>query len=423
MTHPRAASRRAASPRAGIPCAGILAAALLAAIPAAAAPAVEPAPVAAGVSAAVPADTFKLKLTGRLQTLYQWSDPDAQTNEKLYGGTFDRPAEQSTSLLRIRRGRIGVEGFAYDPRLEYQVQMELAGSSMSLKRAYFNYRLRDADVQLRAGKFKVPFGRQQLTSSFQQQAIDRSLVSDEFAKGDDDGIMLWGLPAGGRLEYYLGVFNGEGNNRNSQQDAADQWAARLAWSPLGRMSYTGPALDAPARPLVSFGANANLNGGWLYDVNGTAGMQSPMETCTAAGCTRDDGDDARILTVGADAALRYRALSWTGEYFRRTVDPRKDGLNEQVWRGWYTQLGVMVLPARLETGVRYGRLDPSDAREMDRVREVTPFASYYLRGNDLKVQADYTFLGTETPDARTGGTGAARLDDGRLRIQLQIAFQ
>lgn len=413
MTHRPATSLRA----------GLLAASLLLAAPAAARAAVPAAPGTGG-SAAVPADTFKLKLTGRLQTLYQLSDPDAETNEKLYGDAFaSRPAEQSTSLLRIRRGRIGVEGFAYDPRLEYQVQMELAGSSMSLKRAFFNYRLRGADVQLRAGKFKVPFGRQQLTSSFQQQAIDRSLVSDEFAKGDDDGVMLWGLPAGGRLEYYLGVFNGEGNNRNSQQDAADQWAARLAWSPLGKVSYTGPALDAPARPLVSFGANANLNGGWLYEVNGTAGMQAPMETCTAAGCTRDDGDDARILTLGADAALRYRALSWSGEVFRRTVDPRQAALDEQVWRGWYTQVGVMVLPARLETGVRYGRLDPSDTREMDRVREVTPFASYYLRGNDLKVQADYTFLSTETPDARTGGTDAARLDDGRLRIQLQIAFQ
>jgi hypothetical protein len=392
--------------------AGLLAAALLVAAPAAAR------------ADALPADTFKLKLTGRVQTLYQHTAPDGETNEKLNGESFGtRPAEQSTSLLRIRRGRIGVEGFAYDPRLEYQVQMELAGSSITLKRAFFNYRLRDADVQVRAGKFKVPFGRQQLTSSFQQQAADRSLVSDEFAKGDDDGLMLWGLPAGGRLEYYVGVFNGEGNNRNSQQDASDQWAARLAWSPLGKMSYTGPALDRPARPLFSVGANANLNGGWLYEVNGTTGMQAPTETCTAAGCTRDEGDDSRILSLGVDAALRWRGLSWSGEYFRRTVDPRQDGVAELEGSGWYSQVGMMVIPARLEGGVRYGQLDPSDARKMDRVREVTPFVSYFVRGNDLKVQADYTFLSTEAPDARTGGVDPARLEDGRLRVQLQVAFQ
>jgi hypothetical protein len=60
---------------------------------------------------------------------------------------------------------------------------------------------------------------------------------------------------------------------------------------------------------------------------------------------------------------------------------------------------------------------------MDRVREVTPFANWYVHGHDLKVQADYTCLSTETADARVGGAAAAWLREGRLRVQLQFQFQ
>lgn len=371
----------------------------------------------------VTADTFKLKLSGRVQTVYQYAEPDGESNAKLYGEAFGtRPEPQATSLLRIRRGRVALDGFAWDPRLEFNVQMELAGQSVSLKRAFLNYRLADG-VQLRGGKFKVPFGRQQLTSSFQQQASDRSLVSDEFAKGDDDGFMVWGLPAGGRVEYYAGVFNGEGNNRNAQQDAFDQLAARLVFTPLGRLAYSGPALEHPARLLLALGLNANLNGGWLHEVNGTAGMQPPMETCTASGCTLDHGDDARVTSVGADAALKWRGLSASAEWFRRTLDPRQPGLAEREASGWYAQAGAFALPARLEGGVRYGALDPDASREMDRVTELTPFVNYYLRGHDLKVQADFTLLRTEVPDARFGGTRATELREGRLRVQMQFAVQ
>jgi phosphate-selective porin OprO and OprP len=369
------------------------------------------------------ADTFKLRLSGRVQTLYQHSTPDAEADRKLHGDAPGSYAEaQTTSLLRIRRGRLVAEGFAYDPRLEYQVQLELAGASVSLKRAYLNYRLRATDVQLRAGKFKVPFGRQQLTSSFQQQLADRSPVSDEFARGDDDGVMIWGAPAGGRVEYYAGVFNGEGNNRNAQQDAANQWAGRLVWAPLGRFPYTGSALESAPRPLVALGLNAHLNGGWLHEVNGVGGLQPPVRTCEASGCVTDAGDDARVLTAGADVALRWRGLSVSAEVFRRGIDPRQTGLAERSASGWYAQAGSFLVPGRVEAGVRIGALDPDRDRGMDRVRETAPFVNYFRRGHDLKLQADYTRLSTEIADARQGG-GATWLRERRLRLQLQFAFQ
>jgi len=386
--------------------------------------AARPAPAAAAPAA--PADTFKVKVSARLQTLYQYSRPDAAADAKVYGSAAGtRPLAQSTSLLRIRRGRLVMEGFAWDPGLEYNLQLELAGPGVTLKRAYVNWRAHGPELQLRAGKFKVPFGRQQLTSSAQQQVSDRSAASDEFAKGDDDGLMVWGLPAGGRVEYYAGVFNGEGNNHNSQQDARDQLAARFVVAPLGAVPYTGPALDGPRDLRVAFGIDATRNGGWLQEVNGVAGMQAPTRTCTPAGCSDDHGDDARITALGADAALRWRGLSASAELFRRTAAPRQAGLAERRAEGWYAQGGAFLVPARLEAGIRVSGMDLDTSRPMDRTREVTPFVNGYLHGHDLKLQADYGFLRTEVPDARAGGTRATWLAERRLRVQfqLQLHFQ
>lgn len=367
--------------------------------------------------------TFRLDVTGRVQGLYQLSSPDARTNEITYGSSFTNKAlPEETSLFRIRRGRVGFEGYAYDPKYEYNVQVELAGPSVSLKRAYLNYRMLDGDVNVRVGKFKVPFGRQQLTSIFSQQLAERSLVSDEFAKGDDDGAMLWGTPADGKLEYYVGVFNGEGNNKNSQQDKTNQWAGRLAWSPLGRFAYTGPATGNTSRFAFSLGANANLNGGWLYEVNGTTGMQAPIETCTTGTCIVDHGDDARIRNVGLDAAAKWHGVSWIAEAFARRLDPIQDGLSSIDARGWYSQLGAFVKPDRLELGARYGQLDPNRAATNDLVTEVSPFVNVYLRGNDFKVQTDYTLLHTETMDRSLPTPAPTSFDDARLRVQFLVSF-
>ena len=59
----------------------------------------------------------------------------------------------------------------------------------------------------------MPFGRQELTSSGSQQFVDRSLVSNEFAKGRDMGVQVWGLALATELDWRLGVFNGNGRTK------------------------------------------------------------------------------------------------------------------------------------------------------------------------------------------------------------------
>ena len=91
-------------------------------------------------------------------------------------------------------------------------------------------------------------------------------------------------------------------------------------------------------------------------------------------------------------------------------------------RGWYSQLGAFVKPDRLELGARYGQLDPNRAATNDLVTEVSPFVNVYLRGNDFKVQTDYTLLHTETMDRSLPTPAPTSFDDARLRVQFLVSF-
>ena len=71
------------------------------------------------------------------------------------------------------------------------------------------------------GQYKVPFGRQEMTSSGSQQFVDRSLVSNEFARGRDIGVSVQGAVWSNKLEY---------RRRDVQRERADEAEATTTTS-------------------------------------------------------------------------------------------------------------------------------------------------------------------------------------------------
>ena len=98
------------------------------------------------------------------------------------------------------------------------------------------------------GQYKVPFGQQQLTSSGSQQFVDRSQVSDLYARGRDTGIQLWGRLLGDKIEWRVGAFNGNGLTRTINDNDKFQYNARVMFQPNGvvplaaGLGNSGPAL-------------------------------------------------------------------------------------------------------------------------------------------------------------------------------------
>jgi hypothetical protein len=93
-------------------------------------------------------------------------------------------------------------------------------------------------LHIRGGQFKVPFGRQEFTSSEKQQFVDRSILSFEFTKSRDVGLMLWGATAQSRVAWALGAFNGNQRNRPANDNGKMQWNARLTFQPWGDVGYS-----------------------------------------------------------------------------------------------------------------------------------------------------------------------------------------
>ena len=116
------------------------------------------------------------------------------------------------------------------PKLSYEVQLNWAavGANVGAQPGNVGAILEDANIawdpqgmgkfRVVFGQYKVPFGRQQMISSGNQQFVDRSLVSDEYARGRDIGVSVQGAVWSNKIEYRAGMFNGNGLTRPSNDN-------------------------------------------------------------------------------------------------------------------------------------------------------------------------------------------------------------
>ena len=130
----------------------------------------------------------------------------------------------SKGSFRIRRAKTELTGWVWRRELTYELQLSWAGpeagasTTTPLEDFILNWDAsKDKRFQVAVGQFKVPLGRQELTSSSRLQFADRDLLSSEFTRGRDVGVQLWGLLAKGKVEYRAGIFNGNPASRLEQR--------------------------------------------------------------------------------------------------------------------------------------------------------------------------------------------------------------
>ncbi len=136
-----------------------------------------------------------ISLTGRMHLDYRYSDA-------FNGGRGDDRDTQSLSdQFELRRARLGVKGkFAND--FKYEIVGNLPGTA-TIDVAYLDWAKYDA-FQIRTGKFKQPFGLEQLTSSNNIALMERSYV-DQTVPAKKLGLQVMGSPKAG-YTYALSTF-------------------------------------------------------------------------------------------------------------------------------------------------------------------------------------------------------------------------
>jgi phosphate-selective porin OprO/OprP len=121
--------------------------------------------------------------------------------------------EINRDLFDFRNLRFGVKG-EFTRHLDFEVEREVTTTDWQWgdwKDVYVNWKTFDA-VEVQGGRFKVPFGMEQLTGPTDTDFAYRSLGSSIIAPARDKGGMVHGRFWGRDLTYQAGVFNGDGDN-------------------------------------------------------------------------------------------------------------------------------------------------------------------------------------------------------------------
>jgi phosphate-selective porin OprO/OprP len=155
----------------------------------------------------------------------------------------------SSCTWELHRSRIGIQGHLFK-EIEYEVERELQEHELTeeevlaglapeqvWKDVFVNVRyIRNAQVQV--GRFKIPFGLDQLIGVSQNDFVYRSLGANYLAPARDTGVMVHGRFFKRGLNYWVGGFRHDGDNARSKRiEGGDEtFAARVTGLPFRKLS-------------------------------------------------------------------------------------------------------------------------------------------------------------------------------------------
>ena len=288
----------------------------------------------------------------------------------------DDPAEFET--WELHRFRAGIDGEFFDSKIQFSIEREFkerlnvdeSGENRSTqwKDLWVEANLDNA-FQVRFGKFKIPFGLDQVSGESELDFIYRSLGGDYISPARDVGVEVHGRFFDRGLNYWFGGFRQDGENARSRRQAGGDrtYAGRLTALPFRSVSFlsgaemggsfaTSELSDASLLPNglrgrtvlsrytffepVFVKGRRNRYGVELDWVQGQKGLRAEYmwanDTRTDQGLGNQDLSDARYKAW-------YLSGIWvlTGEKLTRPVDARDGGLG-------VGGIGALALTARYD---------------------------------------------------------------------------
>lgn len=347
-----------------------------------------------------PDSGFTANITTQIQTRYTYTDGD------------DNLGDSNSSSFEVKRARLKIAGSALHKEFDYVFQVDMVGadgadgegSVANVQDMYLKWNACDwASVQ--AGQFKTYISRQFMTSSTSLQFVNRSVASEYYDLGRQNGASVNFMDlADGMVELHGGIWNGEstGEGQNlAGVDTSHTGGLMLRVNPVGEMNpYEEGDIDMTEDTAVSLGV------AYLYSSGTTE--------------TEDFNDDFDAGSLSIDANVKVQGFSLHGEFFYR--DFEYDDANDSAEPvGFYIQTGYFVDP-KIELGARYSLVDcdsgkaPGSCAGVDELQEASATINYYWWKHHLKAQVGYEHI-NEDPEG--GGTSE---DTNRWMLQLSSWF-
>lgn len=346
------------------------------------------------------------------------------------------------SGVEARRVRPTLAGSVLSPALRYYLHLSTAPGSLELMDLYLDYEV-SRWIQLRTGRFKIPFTHYRIGSWKDHSFSDWAIVTRAFGSERQWGLVLhngWERPSC-RLQYELGVGGGVNLRASHGVGIAEVYGEKVE----NPSDLTNPSFRTGLHPeLLAHVA-------WL-----SRGMSPSTETDWEGGRPRTsfglsaaydlDPDPVRepALRLAIEAQLKLYGISTTAIGYLALVP---DGGVSELAGGLYGLLlqGSVLVRKRVELAARYAltavdgdlrlaaraRADQriaaakeseraaltsqyKEVGKLERDHELTFALDAHLAGRSLKWVNDVSWLVHE----RTTAT----LTDVRFRSQLQLGF-
>lgn len=307
--------------------------------------------------------------------------------------------DAETIEARVRRLRLRLEGFVYDPKFTYMIQLAFSRGDMDYDDTKFPNIIRDAvffynfsnNFSISMGQTKLPGNRQRVNSSGDLQLPDRSIVNSIFNVDRDFGIQTnYRGKLGQQFTYVLrgAISSGEGRNFNDAQDGL-AYTGRIELLPLGQFTNNGDYFEGDLarepKPKISIGTSFSNN-------------ENAKRAGGQLGKFLFEGRDIETLMI--DFLFKYNGWAFAAEFLSRdasnpiTINP-EDPLEEQhvyIGHGENYQTSYLFRN-NFELVGRYSKVTPKD--EIKTLEEIqsqyTLGINKYLRGHRLKLQTEFTF--------------------------------
>lgn len=320
-------------------------------------------------------DSASFELGGRLQWDYDATDSN-------FGSGTD------TQEFDVRRARLFAAGHYGD--WAYKMQFNIAESDTAdnnggtAEDLYLRYTGFGKTAQVTVGKQKEPFGLEELTSSKDITALERSAMTERYAPGRNAGVQLSGK--GSNWTYGVGVFEADGDGKDDANNLA--MTGRVTAAPIN----SGDALLHLGAGYSSRGADTAADEVDKYNVE-LAGQLGSVH----AQAEYFDSEEGNTSFDGY-----YVQLGWviTGE-----SRPYKSGKFKRVKPS--TPAGAWEVVARYEDGDgKYSDVKLDTAKG----NQTTLGVNYYANAN---VRLGLSYMDAELDTGETGD---------ELRARFQYAF-
>lgn len=336
-----------------------------------------------------------LAIEGRVQLRYTHVETDGGPNEDAF---------------EIARARLTLKGNIFQEGLSYKFQTDFGKGGAALKDFYLDYCVFDKMLCVRPGQYKRPFSRQQITSSGNQEFVDRSITDKAFGAGRDIGLMLHdNYEKSPTFEYAVGFFNGTGDKAQFEGSGSADTATGDVTVDSGKFSNVPDMWDPAlvARLGYNYGgiagySEADFEGGGLR-----FGLAGSVESHFDAANNNDS-----LVKMEADLIVKFEGLDASCAVYRTSEqDGEKFSDRTTGDGGAHFQLGYL-LAEHYQPVLRYGIVDPRHLGSNNIEEEYAAGFNVYFHKHHLKWQNDLSALNHNDADTT----------DWQFRSQAQLSF-